>query len=165
MSMTEPTTRRRLHPVVRLLLIITLGAAVSATFITASIVTPDHIRDGVNSLAEAGLYFFALPAAALYIGLFVGFSDWRSTLPGRAAATAGFSVITILLVNAASLFLGPDYPGREWIRVIAYWGLGVAQLYLCYSVWHFQRLGLIQRRQARRERQLAEANTAERDAV
>lgn len=163
MSTNEPTNRRRMHPVLRALLIVIFVTVVAAVFAIASSVTPDHVRDGVNAFAESGLYFFALPAGALYLGMYVGFSDWRSTLPGRAAATVGFSLVALLAVNAASILFGPLYPGREWVRVIAYWGLGIALLYLCYSVWYFQRLGIIKRRHDRRERDLAEAN--ERDIV
>lgn len=141
-----PAPKKRMNPVRRGLIVIVASTFLLANFIIASVVTPDIVRDGLNTVAELGLYFLALPAAGLFLGLFMGLSNWRSTLPGRAVAAVGMALVGVLLVNAATLVLGQDYFGREYIRIIAYWGIGVALLYLCYSVWHFLRLGLLERR-------------------
>lgn len=151
----QPSEKRRLHPTLRWLLGLVAVVFVGAVFILTSMVSSDAVRDGVNTSAEFGLYFLALPAASLFVGLYCGLSNWRSTMPGRAVATVGFALIGVLCVNASTLIFGQDYPAREYIRVIAYWGIGFALVYLCYSVVHFQRLGLLERR-AQRQREVSD---------
>lgn len=149
----EATTvppRRRMHPMLRWLLGLVLVVVAAAAFISASLLATDPIRDTINTIAEVGLYILALPTAALFCGLYMGFSNWRATLPGRATAVVGLALTGVLIVNASTLIFGQDYPAREFIRVIAYWGIGFALVYLCYSVVHFQRLGLLERRAQRR---------------
>lgn len=150
----QPTQRRRpLHPIAAWLLGLVALATVAASFISASVLASDTVRDRINTFAEFGLYLLALPAAALFCGLYMGFSNWRQTMPGRATAVVGLALTGVLIVNATTLIYGQDYPAREFIRVIAYWGIGFALVYLCYSVWHFQRLGVLERR-AQRHREV-----------
>jgi hypothetical protein len=146
MTTPAPTPKKRMSTVRKAMLGLIIGTFLLANFIIASVVTPDVVRDTLNTVAELGLYFVALPAGALFLGLFMGLSDWRSTLPGRAVGSVGLALVGVLIVNAATLVLGTEYFGREYVRILAYWGIGFAMLYLCYSVWHFLRLGLLERR-------------------
>ncbi len=151
MTDPTPTPRNRMHPLRRTLLTLVVSTFLLANFIIASAVTPDVVRDGLNLVAELGLYILALPAAGLFLGLFMGLSNWRSTLPGRAVASVGMALVGVLITNCLTLLLGQDYFGREYIRILTYWGIGAALLYLCYSVWHFLRLGLLERRGQRKK--------------
>lgn len=139
------------HPFVRLAAIITAIAVITVGFVALSSVTPQWLTDSVNQLAEVGLIVIAIPAGLFFVVFFIGFTFWNQSPAGKSVGILGVMLVTLLIVNALSLTLGTEYPGREYIRLVSYWGLAIALIYLSVVVVHLNVLGLIRRRDARRE--------------
>ena len=62
----------------------------------------------------------AIPALALFVGFYYFGSPWRTLLVGRSLMYFAVSLLAIILVVALSVWLGPTYPLREWVRFISY---------------------------------------------
>lgn len=139
------------HPFVRLAALATAIALVIVGFIALSMATPQWLTDAVNSLAEVGLIVIAIPAGLFFVVFFIGFTFWNQSPAGKSVGILGVMLVTLLIVNALSLTLGTNYPGREYIRLVSYWGLAFALIYLSVVVVHLNVLGLIRRRDARRD--------------
>lgn len=111
-----------------------------------SVHTPPAVTDWFNGFAEVGLYCIAIPAGAFFVVFLTGFTHWRSTPAGESVVALGLALELVLIVNALSLLLGVDYPGREYVRTLSYWGLGAAMVYLSYTAVQLNVSDLIKRR-------------------
>lgn len=60
------------------------------------------------------------PALALFVGFYYFASPWRKLLVGRSLMYFAMSLLAIVVIVLLSLFLGPEYAGREFIRLVGY---------------------------------------------
>lgn len=77
---------------------------------------------------------FALLGALLFAGSYALFFNWRKTRAGRAL----LYLILALDAWAVQSFLSrlnPDYPGREWVRLVVYTGILVTVWGLLITLW------------------------------
>lgn len=77
----------------------------------------------------AGLVYVALPAAVLYPFIYSTRVKWWRTWIGQALLIKALGVFLLLLVSALYQFFGPDYFGRDFIRLT---GMGL----LTIGVWY-----------------------------
>lgn len=62
----------------------------------------------------------ALPALALFVGFYYFKSPWKKLLVGRSLMYFAMALLGITVTVLLSLFLGPEYFLREWVRIILY---------------------------------------------
>lgn len=65
----------------------------------------------------AGLVYLAMPAAVLYPLIYATRVKWWSTWVGQALLVKAVGVLALLTVSALYQFFGPDYPGRDFVRI------------------------------------------------
>jgi hypothetical protein len=83
----------------------------------------------------------AIPALALFVVFYYFKSPWRTLLVGRSLMYFAVSLLAIIGVVAASVWLGQDYPGREWVRFISYSLVSVTTWRLFFTLRHIQKEG------------------------
>lgn len=80
--------------------------------------------DYVNSptLLAAGdiVLGLALAPAVLFLVVYMATAKWWKTPIGRMFVIAQGAIVLVSLVVLASLVLGTDYAGRDWVRLIGY---------------------------------------------
>ena len=84
----------------------------------------------------------AIPALALFVGFYYFGSPWRTLLVGRSLMYFAVSLLAIILVVALSVWLGPTYPLREWVRFISYVLVSVTTWRLFFTLRHIQKQGV-----------------------
>lgn len=77
----------------------------------------------------AGLVYVALPAAILYPLLYATRVRWWRTWVGQALLIKALGVLTLLIVTALYQFFGPDYFGRDEVRVTGMFLLAIGLWY------------------------------------
>lgn len=85
------------------------------------------IGDYILIAATAGAYIFTIS----YAGAF----NWKLTTEGRTLLYVFASLAVVLTLNALARFLGTDYWGREWIRIVVYAVFLVLIVRLIYVLW------------------------------
>lgn len=78
------------------------------------------------------LVYFALPATVAY-PLIYGFTSpwWRSWI-GRALLIKALGVATLIIFSTLFQLFGPDYPGRNYIRII---GMFIADIGFWFALF------------------------------
>lgn len=69
----------------------------------------------------------ALAPALLFLVVYMTTAKWWKTPIGRMFVIAQGAIVLVSLVVLASLVLGADYPGRDWVRLIGYSAHAVGQ--------------------------------------
>lgn len=93
------------------------------TFSLTPIPTP--LSDFLLNLGDLESLHNIIPAA-LTVYFYGRFSPWRNNLVGRALMYSQVALLVTNVVVTLSLFLGPDYWGREFVRVVGYATTGAA---------------------------------------
>ena len=81
----------------------------------------------------------SIPALALFVGFYYFGSPWKKLLVGRSLMYFAVSLLIISLVVLASLFFGPTYPGREWVRLSGYILVSVTTWRLFFTLRKIQK--------------------------
>lgn len=79
------------------------------------------------------------PALALFVGFYYFGSPWRKLLVGRSLMYFAMSLLAIVCIVALSLWLGADYPGRAWVRLIGYGLVSFTTWRLFFTLRHIQK--------------------------
>lgn len=85
------------------------------------------VGDGVMVAAVVGAVVFAVSYASWF--------NWRKTDAGRALMYFVWSLIAVFISNTLARFLGIEYPGREWVRLVVYVAVGAATWRLVWVLW------------------------------
>lgn len=81
----------------------------------------------------------SIPALALFVGFYYFGSPWKKLLVGRSLMYFAVSLLIISLVVLASLFFGPTYTGREWVRLSGYILVSVTTWRLFFTLRKIQK--------------------------
>lgn len=81
--------------------------------------------NGLNLILLIG----ALVAATGFIGIYATHSPWRVSVVGRSMMLLAVSVVLLILSGIFYNAFGPDYPGRDLVRVCSF-------LFLNISLWY-----------------------------
>ncbi|WP_269304943.1 putative phage holin [Aeromicrobium sp. HA] len=79
----------------------------------------------------AALVYVALPAAVLYPVLYATRVKWWRTWVGQALLIKATGVLLLLTVSALYQFFGPDYFGRDEVRIT---GMALLAIGLWYAL-------------------------------
>lgn len=74
------------------------------------------------------LIFAAVPAAVAFPMLYAVGSPWRSTPEGKMMMNLGSAIALVFTLIVVNVVFGPDYWGREWVRLFTY-------AYLAFALW------------------------------
>lgn len=94
----------------------------------------------VDSLADALLLVSILPPLAFMV-LLATRSSWTAELATRTIALASAGTVLFLIQASASVYLGTDYTGRAWIRLIVYGALSIGWAGAVLALLHYQKRG------------------------
>ena len=81
----------------------------------------------------------SFPALALFVGFYFAKSPWRTLLVGRSLMYFALSLMLVVLTVSLSLWLGSDYPGREWVRLVAYAVVSLTTWRLFFTLRYIQK--------------------------
>lgn len=85
------------------------------------------------------LLLSSMPALALFVGFYFFASPWKKLLVGRSLMYFAASLFLISGIVLLSLFLGPDYPGRELVRIAGYGLVSFTTWRLFFTLRHIQK--------------------------
>lgn len=105
----------------------------------------------VNNIADLILLSSLIPLA-LFSGFYITRSPFEVTKEGRNQLYRTLATVVLLLVVLASLFLGSDYPGREYVRLVSFTALVVFYWRDFFLLRSIQKLYPFRRRIARKLR-------------
>lgn len=83
----------------------------------------------------------AIPALALFVWYYHFKSPWRALLVGRSLMYFAVSLLAIIATVALSVWLGPDYFLREWVRMLSYVVVSITTWRLFFTLRHIQKQG------------------------
>lgn len=81
----------------------------------------------------------SFPALALFVGFYYVKSSWRTLPVGRSLMYFALSFMLVVLTVSMSLWLGPNYPFREWVRIFAYTLVSVTTWRLFFTLRYIQK--------------------------
>lgn len=81
----------------------------------------------------------SFPALALFVGFYFAKSPWRTLLVGRSLMYFALSFMLVVLTVSMSLWLGPNYPFREWVRIFSYSLVSVTTWRLFFTLRYIQK--------------------------
>ena len=81
----------------------------------------------------------SFPALALFVGFYYVKSSWRTLPVGRSLMYFAMSFMLVVLTVSMSLWLGPNYPFREWVRIFAYTLVSVTTWRLFFTLRYIQK--------------------------
>ncbi len=99
-----------------------------------------ELQDVVYLLGDI-LLLTAIPALMLFVGFYYFGSPWRTLLVGRSLMYFAVSLLAIIAVVAASVWLGQDYFLREWVRFVSYLLVSITTWRLFFTLRHIQKQG------------------------
>lgn len=85
------------------------------------------------------ILFAAAPALALFVGFYYFGSPWKKLLVGRSLMYFAMSLLAIIIVVVLSLWLGPEYFAREYVRIIGYGAVTLTAWRLFFTLRHIQK--------------------------
>lgn len=101
----------------------------------------------LDTLAIVLVIAASIPAILLPIVYFFG-SPWKTTLVGKMMMNKMAAIGVVFALILVGVVTGGDYPGRDWIRVVAYAYLAIAlwaQLVLLLRIQRDSRRGILGR--------------------
>lgn len=81
----------------------------------------------------------SFPALALFVGFYFFGSPWKKLLVGRSLMYFALALLLICTIVLLSLFLGPTYPGREFVRIFGYIGVSATSWRLFFTLRYIQK--------------------------
>ena len=81
----------------------------------------------------------SFPALALFVGFYYVKSSWRTLPVGRSLMYFALSFMLVVLTVSMSLWLGPNYPFREWVRIFSYSLVSVTTWRLFFTLRYIQK--------------------------
>ena len=81
----------------------------------------------------------SFPALALFVGFYYVKSSWRTLPVGRSLMYFALSFMLVVLTVSLSLWLGSNYPFREWVRLFSYSLVSVMTWRLFFTLRHIQK--------------------------
>ena len=81
----------------------------------------------------------SFPALALFVGFYYVKSSWRTLPVGRSLMYFALSFMLVVLTVSMSLWLGPNYPFREWVRIFSYTIVSVTTWRLFFTLRYIQK--------------------------
>ena len=81
----------------------------------------------------------SFPALALFVGFYYVKSSWRTLPVGRSLMYFALSFMLVVLTVSMSLWLGPNYPFREWVRLFSYSLVSVMTWRLFFTLRYIQK--------------------------
>lgn len=81
-------------------------------------------------------------AAVIFVVSYATFFHWRKTKAGRALMYLFLAWIAVTVIAGLARFLGPDFWGREWFRVVGWAVVAFALINLIRVLWYNYRQGL-----------------------
>lgn len=81
----------------------------------------------------------SFPALALFVGFYYVKSSWRTLPVGRSLMYFALSFMLVVLTVSMSLWLGPNYPFREWVRLFSYSLVSVTTWRLFFTLRYTQK--------------------------
>lgn len=73
-----------------------------------------------------------------FVVLYALRSNWRATRAGRTVMYLAGSFAAVGSQVAVSIWLGSDYPGRDFVRLSLYYGIALTMLNLTWTLWRYQ---------------------------
>lgn len=92
----------------------------------------------VNVIANV-LLLGSLPAVVLFIFFYSRKSPWKKHFVGRSIMYLGLSLFALLMLNAVTIWIGPHFLARPWIRLAVYSGLFLSVWRLFYTLRGLQK--------------------------
>ena len=81
----------------------------------------------------------SFPALALFVGFYYVKSSWRTLPVGRSLMYFALSFMLVVLTVSLSLWLGSNYPFREWVRLFSYSLVSVTTWRLFFTLRYIQK--------------------------
>ena len=81
----------------------------------------------------------SFPAQALFVGFYYVKSSWRTLPVGRSLMYFALSFMLVVLTVSLSLWLGSNYPFREWVRLFSYSLVSVTTWRLFFTLRYIQK--------------------------
>ena len=78
-------------------------------------------------------------ALALFVGFYFAKSPWRTLLVGRSLMYFALSLMLVVFTVSLSLWLGSNYPFREWVRLFSYSLVSVMTWRLFFTLRYIQK--------------------------
>lgn len=96
--------------------------------------------EGMFPIGDAILIAAALGAIVFAIS-YGAFFNWRKTREGRSLMYFVLSLIAVFVNNVAARLLGPEYPLRDWVRLVVYFVVALTVWRLVLVLWANWRAG------------------------
>lgn len=96
------------------------------------------LTDTVNNIANFVVLAYLIPLVA-FIFLYATRSPWKVTELGQALMVQKLALTIIVVVLCFSYFLGVDYPGREYIRLFAFFAVFITLIIDVANLLRYQR--------------------------
>lgn len=96
------------------------------------------MTDILNRIADITLASLLIPNLIFTVRYFL-FSPWERTREGQTLLYQKTAISALLVVLALSVFLGPDYPGRPFIRLGAFSAITFFFWVELVQLWRVQR--------------------------
>ena len=96
------------------------------------------MKDILLTIGDAVL-LTSFPALALFVGFYYVKSSWRTLPVGRSLMYFALSFMLVVLTVSMSLWLGPNYPFREWVRIFSYSLVSVTTWRLFFTLRYIQK--------------------------
>lgn len=85
------------------------------------------------------LLLTSVPALVLFVCMYFFRSRWRTLHVGRSLMYFALSLLLLVVVVSLGLWLGPNYPGREYIRLGAYGVVSITTWRLYFTLRYIQK--------------------------
>lgn len=92
----------------------------------------------VNASANI-LLLGCLPAVVLFIVFYSRKSPWKKHFVGRSIMYLGASLLALLILNAVTIWVGPHFIARPFVRLSVYLGLFLSVWRLFYTLRDLQK--------------------------
>jgi|GEM_PF-7093499 len=92
----------------------------------------------VNMLADWAI-LPAGPGMIAFVAMYFTKTHWWRSETGRAIMYLTVALLPMLLAASLLAWLGTDYPGREWLRLVSFVGISTASWGLFITAWRVRR--------------------------
>lgn len=95
---------------------------------------PEPAHSIIYAIGDTGWLLAEVLVIAFLIS-YTGFFAWRKTAAGRAVVYTFIGLSFLVLTAVLVVIFGPDYWGREVVRLVVAWGLVLALARLIWVLW------------------------------